>query len=278
MARRTFFARCGLMSLMSVLGATPVLIASQARARQVCMIVATPSGKIVHEEGDCRSRVTPASTFKIALSLMGFDTGFLKDAHTPTLPYKDGYPAWGGEAWQRPTDPASWLKYSVVWYSQQITKALGSDQLTRYAAAFGYGNVDFSGDPGKNNGLERAWIASSLRISPAEQFSFLGKLVERRLPVSTSAIENTQAIVESRSLGDWTISGKTGAAFPRRADGSFDRTQGWGWYVGWAKKSDQLLVFARLDQDQKRQSISPGLRARDGLLAQWPALVATLKD
>ncbi|WP_339763428.1 class D beta-lactamase [uncultured Hoeflea sp.] len=273
------FAQRRLMACLTALCAGAVLLsAPPAQARQVCMIVATTAGDIVHEQGDCRSRVTPASTFKVALSLIGFDTGVLTGAHHPVMDFRKGDPAWGGEAWLRPTDPASWLKYSVVWYSQRITRDLGEQTLTRYAQAFGYGNADFSGDAGKNNGLERAWIASSLKISPAEQVMFLGKLVAHRLPVSADALETTEAIMDRRVAGDWTVSGKTGAAYPRLADGSFDRSHGWGWYVGWARRADQTLVFARLDQDQKRQPGSPGLRTRDALLGAWPALADTIRN
>lgn len=268
-----------LMACLTALCAGALLLsAPQAQARQVCMIVATTSGKILHEQGDCQSRVTPASTFKVALSLMGFDAGILKDAHHPVMDFQKGDPAWGGEAWLRPTDPASWIKHSVVWYSQRITRGLGEPALTRYAGAFGYGNADFSGDPGQDNGLERAWIASSLKISPAEQVVFLGKLVEHRLPVSADASENTEAVMDRRVAGDWTVSGKTGAAYPRLADGSFDRSHGWGWYVGWARRAGQTLVFARLDQDQKRQPGSPGRRTRDALLDTWPALADTIRN
>ena len=35
-----------------------------------------------------------ASTFKIAISLMGFDATFLQDEHSPALPYQPGDPDW----------------------------------------------------------------------------------------------------------------------------------------------------------------------------------------
>ncbi|MDP2119757.1 MAG: class D beta-lactamase [Hoeflea sp.] len=252
------------------------LAASPVEARPVCMVVASTSGSILHEDGDCRTRVTPASTFKLALSLIGFESGFLTDAHDPVLTYQKGDPDWGGAAWTRPNDPESWLRHSVVWYSQRIARATGSEQLTRYAQSFGYGNADFSGDPGQDNGLERSWIASSLKISPVEQVLFLGKLVERRLPVAASAIDKTIAITESQAIAGWTISGKTGSAYPRKADRSFDRARAWGWYVGWAERDDRTLIFARLDQDETRQKVSSGLRARDALLAEWEAIVGVL--
>ncbi|MEJ8571634.1 class D beta-lactamase [Microbaculum marinum] len=259
---------------MAALLAACLPVLPVAHAGTICTIVANArSGQVLLEEGDCDRRVTPASTFKIALSLMGFDAGLLKDAHDPVLPFRQGYPDWGGEAWTQPTDPARWMRYSVVWYSQQLTPQLGADRLHDYAQAFGYGNADFSGDPGKDNGLERAWISSSLHISPREQIEFLRKLVGRQLPVSSHAVEMTRAIVETNVLpGGWAVSGKTGGAYPRRPDGSFDRAHGWGWYVGWASRGSDSLVFARLAQDEVQTPGSPGLRTRDGLLREWDAL------
>ncbi|MGA9222687.1 MAG: penicillin-binding transpeptidase domain-containing protein, partial [Pseudomonas graminis] len=91
---------------------------SAALAGTICTIVAdAKNGEVLLEEGDCRSRVTPASTFKIAISLMGFDTAFLQNEHSPTLPYRPGGPDWGGAAWLEPTDAARWFQYSVVWFS-----------------------------------------------------------------------------------------------------------------------------------------------------------------
>jgi len=250
-----------------------------AGAKTICTVIAdAASGEVMLEQGDCRSRVTPASTFKIPLSVMGFDSGFLSGVSAPVLPYKAGYPDWGGKNWTRPTDPAHWMKYSVVWYSQLITATLGDTKLQKYAQAFGYGNADFSGDPGKNNGLERAWIASSLKIAPLEQVAFLRNLVNRKLPVSPQALDLTMALVETTSAGEgWSISGKTGSAYPRQADGSFDRARSWGWFVGWARKGDQTVVFARLNQDEKREKGSGGIRAKNAFLEQWPTLIGSIR-
>lgn len=255
------------------------LMGLPAEAKTICTVVANAAdGKVLLQEGDCKSRVTPASTFKIPLSLMGYDSGFLTNAHAPTLPFRKGYADWGGDAWKQPTDPARWMTYSVVWFSQQITKDLGLKRLENYARSFDYGNADFSGDPGKNNALERAWISSSLKISPLEQIAFLGKLVNGKLPVSGHALEVTRQIVESRALENgWTVSGKTGAAFPRQADNSFDYARGSGWYVGWATKGGETLVFARLTQDENKHSTTPGIRTRDGFVADWPGIEAGLK-
>lgn len=251
--------------------------AAPAEARTICTIVADAgSNEVIMEKGDCKSRVTPASTFKITLAVMGYDSGFLENANEPELPFMKGYPDWLGDVWRQPTGPRRWMKYSVVWYSQQIAKFLGYERLRDYAEAFGYGNADVTGDPGKNNGLERSWIASSLKISPREQVAFLKKLVNHDLPVSADAVDAAMEIVESQEIGGgWHAKGKTGMAFPRQADGSFNYNTPWGWYVGWAKRGEQTVVFARLIQDEKKQEQLTSLRARDSILAELPGILAT---
>ena len=251
-------------------------LAVPAKAEISCtLVIDAVSREAVHETGDCDRRVPPASTFKVPLAVMGFDAGFLIDSATPTLPFVEGYADWIA-AWRRDTGPARWMEHSVVWYSQAIASALGAERLTAYASAFDYGNADFSGDPGRNNGLERSWISSSLLVSPREQAAFLAKLLDRSLPVSASAIEKTLMIVQSHAAGDgWTLWGKTGSAYPRRADGNFDRGRGWGWYAGWAARGERLLVVVRLHQADGPGAPTGGAHVRDRLIAGWPSLAAS---
>jgi len=247
-----------------------------AEARIICTIVAdAASDDIILEKGDCKTRVTPASTFKVPLAVMGYDSGFLENAEEPVLPFMEGYPDWGGDAWRQPTTPKRWLEYSVVWYSQQITRFLGYEQLRDYAEAFDYGNADMTGDPGKDNGLERAWIASSLKISPREQVAFLRKLVNHELPVSADAMDAAMTIVERRDIADgWGVQGKTGMAYSKKPDGTPNYGRPYGWYVGWASRDDRTVVFARLIQDEKKQTSRTSLRARDTILQELPAILA----
>lgn len=250
-----------------------LVLMAQAEARMVCTVLADArSGNILVEDGDCRTRVTPASTFKIALAVMGHDAGFLKDETTPALPFVEGYPDWGGANWRRTTTPARWMTHSVVWYSQRIAHALGVERLAAYTSAFGYGNSDWAGDPGKDNALDRAWISSSLKIAPVEQVGFLGRLLRQELPVKNDSVAFLETIIDRRDVDGWQVRGKTGSAYPRRKDGSFDRARGWGWFVGWAARGDETVAFARLDQDESRHQTSAGIRTRDAFLAAWPAL------
>lgn len=254
--------------------ALALLAGLPAQAKTVCTVFAEhPSGKVLRQEGDCATRVTPASTFKIALALIGFDSGILKSAHEPEWPYKPGYPDWQ-ETWKQPTDPTRWMALSVVWYSQQITKALGAQKLADALKGFSYGNADLSGDPGQNNGLERAWLGSSLKISPQEQSAFLSRILSRSLKVSSAAYDGLDAIVERRDLPDGGIArGKTGFAYVRLVDGTQDKAHPFGWYVGWAQKGGRTLVFVRLNQGESEKDVPASTLARDTLLSELPQLL-----
>lgn len=268
MLRRMPVARFLLCSLFL---ASPI----RAFAAPACtLVVDQTTGRALARSGDaCATRSSPASTFKIALSLMGFDAGILQDARAPAWPYHEAYRAWR-ESWKQTTDPTRWLSESVVWYSQVLTRTLGVERFTKYIDAFGYGNRDISGDPGRGNGLTNAWLSSSLQISPAEQVAFVRKLVSGRLPVSPRATEMTMAIMPAFAAPDgWTVYGKTGSGNIRDAKGGIDEKRQVGWFVGWARKGGRVLVFARLIQDEARIEEPAGFRARSRFLADFPALV-----
>jgi beta-lactamase class D len=251
-----------------------MLCASPVGAKVICTVIADAGRGTVSElSGVCDQRVTPASTFKIAISLMGYDSGFLIDEHAPALPFREGYPDWN-PTWLTVTDPTSWIKNSVVWYSQEVTRSLGEDRFRRYVAAFGYGNTDVSGDPGKHNGLTAAWLGTSLKISPLEQITFLEKVVNRRLPVSAYAYDMTSRITAVGEVsGGWEVHGKTGTGFPVQPGGAYDLEHAFGWFVGWAIRGHRILVFARLIQDEKKESVNAGLRARDAFMRELPRLL-----
>lgn len=249
-----------------------------AHADNLCtLIVDAGSGQSLRREGNCDQRVTPASTFKIAIALVGFDAEVLKDEHNPALPFRAGYPDWM-PMWKKTTDPTSWIRNSVVWYSQQVTQMLGESRVKEYLQAFRYGNEDLSGDAGKHNGLTRAWLSSSLQVSPREQIAFLRGIVNRRLPVSAHAYDMTARVTAVTTLSNgWEVHGKTGTGAPSDAGGNRDWQHSYGWFVGWAQKDRRTVVFARLIQDRKSEEINAGLRARDAMLSELPVTLDTLE-
>ncbi|USX27128.1 class D beta-lactamase [Oxalobacteraceae bacterium OTU3CINTB1] len=250
------------------------LSAASAASRQPfsCLTMAdAASGATLAKEGHCDERVTPASTFNIVVSLMGYDSGILTDTHTPMMPFKAGYTDYN-ESWRQDTDPTLWFKNSVLWFAQQVTAALGMERFRRYIDGFNYGNRDVSGDAGKDNGLSLSWVGSSLKISPVEQVAFLRKMVRRELPLSPRAYEMTSRIMAPVTLSNgWTVQGKTGTAGPVRVDDGGPIEQQYGWYVGWASKGDRTVVFAHLVLDHTQDGAGGGPRARAAVLRELPA-------
>jgi len=286
-SRRAMWARAATVAaLAAIVGgnfalqpalAWTVSPSAQAVAALNCTtFVDAGSGKALLREGDCSSRITPVSTFNIVVSLMGYDSGFLKDQHAPVLPYRESYQAWNKE-WHRDMDPSQWISYSAVWYAQQVTQHIGRAQFERYVQGFGYGNRDTSGDRSKDNGLTWSWVGSSMQISPDEQTSFLRRLARKELPVSQYAHDQTAKLLKVRDLPNgWQVFGKTGTGAPIGPDGKDDYSRSYGWFVGWATNGQRTIVFARLAQDEKLTEGAAGPRTKEAFLRELPAQLAKL--
>ena len=235
-------------------------IARNADAKEY--FIASENNKIIHVEGNCDKRYSPCSTFKIAISLMGFDSGILIDETRPNWDFKSGYADWL-EQWKQPHNPKMWLANSCVWYSQVITKKLGAQRFCDYVRRFAYGNQDTSGDKGMNNGLTHCWLSSSLALSPKEHIHFLNKLVTNTLPVSLDAQEKTKNIMYQETLpSGWALYGKTGTGCQRDADGTKAKDRQIGWFVGFVRKGEKVITFVQLIADEDKQDTYASLRAK----------------
>lgn len=206
------------------------------------------TGRVLEAEGDCDARFSPCSTFKFPLALMGYDSGVLVDENHPVFDYD---PAFDADClkmldhWKRPYTPLDWMQHSCVWYSQTLTRRLGFDIFSHYVTAFQYGNMDVSGDAGKNNGLIRSWLGSSLQISPREQVAFIRKFLARQLPVSDDAVRKTARLLYAGDIRGGRLFGKTGSGYLDTVTG-----QQRGWYVGWTEQGAQKILFAALIDHQ----------------------------
>ena len=236
-------------------------------AENECFI-AKENQTIIQQEGSCSVRHSPCSTFKIAISLMGYNEGILIDATHPEYPYEKGYIDHFGpfpmDAWKQAQNPTTWIQNSCIWYSQIVTQKIGEEKFKRYVQAFNYGNQDVSGDPGKNNGLTESWLSSSLQIAPEEQIQFIEKLVNSKLPVSLRAQEQTRQLfyLETFSNG-WKLFGKTGSGFQLNADGTQDFSHQIGWFVGWVEKDGKTMVFAQFMADKEKMDTTAGKRNKE---------------
>lgn len=250
---------------------------STAWAGSTCFLAKENQTVLKHEGSDCNKRYAPMSTFKIALSLMGFDSGILKDQFHPEWPYKKEYELYLN-VWKYPQNPHTWMRDSCVWFSQVLTQQLGMKRFKGYVEAFHYGNQDVSGDKGQNNGLTHAWLSSSLAISPIEQIQFLQQIVNKKLPVSPKAFTMTKKILYIQELpGGWKLYGKTGNGLQLTNDKSQKLPLQHGWFVGWIEKDDRVITFANHVADSKKKTIFASFRAKNDALIKLFYLVNELE-
>ncbi|MBV9923891.1 MAG: class D beta-lactamase [Acidobacteria bacterium] len=189
-----------------------------------------------YDEARCRERFSPFSTFKIPNSLIGLDTGVIKDAEyvikwdrqkypphdEDTLPFKD----W----WQDQTLRTA-IRRSVVWYYRELATAVGKPRMKEYVHRLRYGNEDVSGP------INNFWLADSLKISADEQVEFLKRLYREDLPVSNRSIKIVKEITTLEKTPDYELHGKTGGG--PLAEGRF-----LGWFVGYVETKDDTYFFA----------------------------------
>ncbi len=243
------------------------LLNTQVFAETKCFVV-NEKGSFFKEEGNCTKRHSPCSTFKIPLSLMGYNEGILIDERFPEWPYSSEYQNAHRvilEVWKQPHNPESWIKNSCIWYSQVLTSELGYDRFKKYVSKFHYGNQDISGDKGKNNGLTNSWLSSSLKISGLEQVSFLYHFLDNKLPVTKEAQEHTRRLLYVEDLSNgWKLYGKTGTGYQNKADGSLNDERQVGWFVGWIEKNDRKIVFSHYIEDDAVYDSPAGKRAKEG--------------
>ncbi len=248
------------------------LLATPAMGTE-CFLLKTEE-TVLQREGECATRHSPYSTFKIPLSLMGYNEGLLIDEQTPVWPYQEAYQA-PFEQWKQAQTPAAWMKNSVVWYSQVLTQKMGVSTFKQYVQKFHYGNEDISGDPGERNGLSRSWLSSSLQISPEEQVQFLERMKAGRLPVSKKAETMTEHIlwIETLSQG-WQLFGKTGTGYRMNAQGVVDKERMAGWFVGWLERGTERVFFAYYQEDEQPETTWAGIRAKQTAKEKLGAWIA----
>lgn len=244
---------------------------ARSAALECTLLVDQETGNTLLRDGECDRRVTPMSTFKVPLALMGFDAGILTGPHEPLWQYRKEFEA--PKRARKTVDPTIWESESILWYSQELTRRLGMPAFRDYVTAFKYGNADVSGHTGADP-LTHSWLGSSLVISPDEQAAVIRRMLSGDIPVSEKARSMAISIIPPYASGDWKVYGKTGSGWVRGKNGRFDRSKPVGWFVGWAEKNGRTVVFARMLVDDKPSEAALGLKLRDEFLKALPVKLA----
>jgi beta-lactamase class D len=182
----------------------------------------------VSDETRAKKRFTPASTFKIANSLIGLDAGAVKNVEE-VLPY-GGKPQRIKE-WERDMGLREAIKMSNVPIYQELARRIGIERMREGVRKLGYGNMEIG------NVVDRFWLDGPLAISAVEQTEFLHRLVKGSLPINPDAVRAVKEITLLEKTDTYELHGKAGwfvGSTPPQI----------GWWVGWVERDHKVYPFA----------------------------------
>ena len=175
----------------------------------------------------CAERFIPASTFKTFNSLVGLETGAVKDEFEV---FKWDSVKRSYDSWNQDLDMVKAFKYSGVWYYQELARRIGETTMQHYISTNHYGNKDISG------GIDMFWLDGGLRISTDEQIEFIKKLYQNELKFSQRSMDIVKQIMIYEETEEYIIRAKTGWAL--RVEDQV------GWFVGYIEKGNDVYFFA----------------------------------
>jgi beta-lactamase class D len=248
----------------AVMGLCPIL----ARAEQpfeCTFVTSVETGAVITQQGACDKRASPGATFNTPLALIGYDSGLLLDEFNPVWDWQEGMDSTPPD--RRRVDPTAWQKNDVRWYGVDIANRLGPEKFSSYVKRLGFGNTSSATAPGTTPKGMSDWLANALQISPVEQVGFLRRLMSNNLPFARDAQTKTRAIMPVFDAAEaWSVHGTAGTGNLKGDDGKPDPTRPFGWFVGWAEREGQHIVFARLRVNDKASERPMGEVVREEFL------------
>lgn len=223
------------MVLLRILVLLSVSINMHANPKNIAQLFSNNniSGSILIESIDGKKRYqynvnndesfVPASTFKIANTLIILEEGLISDLSQVIK--------WDGDVrgyspWNKDQTLKTAFQLSCVWCYQYYARQVGNEKYLSYLRKFNYGN----GLTGVN--VARFWLDGELRVSLLDQIDFLRKVHTEELPVQNKHIQTLKTIMLSEQKDHYKIWSKTGWSGQD------------GWYVGYLVTDDNTWFFA----------------------------------
>ena len=189
----------------------------------------------------CKKRFSPCSSSKIMNSLIGLETGVIKDTsfviaydsiRHPREENKHLLTKEPFKHWFEDLSLKEAFKYSCVWYYQELARRVGEEKMKYYVEKINYGNNDIS------SGIDTYWLCGSIKISIEEQIGFLTKLYLEELDGFSEKNQKTvKSIMLYEETENYRLYGKTGG-------GDCWDNKVIGWYVGFVETKSGTKIFA----------------------------------
>ncbi len=178
----------------------------------------------------------PVSTYKIPHTIIGLETGVLKNEATI---FK-----WNGEKralkiWEQDLSLKQAFQKSCVPCYQQLARKIGTKRMSEYLEKLSFGRMYFN-----DKTIDNFWLIGKSEITPFEQIDFLKKFHDREMDISESTYKIVRNILILEKKANYILSGKTGMG------------NNVGWFVGYLEKEKNTYYFATkiIPKDRKIQS------------------------
>ena len=173
----------------------------------------------LHDDAWSTKPLSPASTFKVMLSLIALETGALRGADE--IVKWDGKPYPDRPQWQKDMALREAMRTSSENYFGTLATRVGHERLAEWVKRVGYGNGRVGTNP------PRIWHDGVLTVTAQQQLAFIDRLRRGDLPFSAKTIATVKAAMLDSEIGGRRLYGKTGTHFD---DGS-----GNAWWIGWVE-------------------------------------------
>lgn len=176
------------------------------------------------------ARFLPASTFKIANSLIGLEIGRITDEKMVIR--------WNGiknreQEWDKDLTMEDAFKVSSVPYYQEVAKRIGKDTMQQWLDTLHYGNMKIG------NRIDSFWLDNSLKISPDEQLGLVKRLYFDQLPFQKRTQQILRDVMTQEDNTLYSLAYKTGWGFD-------ESNNAIGWVVGWIEENKHPYFFVTL--------------------------------
>ena len=179
------------------------------------------------------SSYLPASTFKIINSLIGLQTGVIKN-DSMIIPW-DGVTRAIPE-WNQDLSMYHAFRISSVPYYQEVARRIGKDTMTLWLDSLKYGLRTEKEHFKLRSAVDSFWLDNSIKVTPDEQLGIVKRLYFNQLPFYKSYQETVKRAMLQESNTKYRMGYKTGL-------GSTEKGHPLGWIVGWIEENNHPYFF-----------------------------------